>query len=203
MQLGLRDLVVYYGDNYDKPSILPPRMLLVPSTDVDLEERVRAFWVTEIFDSASTIGASWNLPVAAPELCGLSPCGDDEWSMPQGQVRMFTSSTSKSLSAFGLYVQVVSNEIVDAHKFHQEVCNPTDPDVYARRQTQCRTVDETLSHRLQEIRQSSEGVSPQIVCSFGGTMRNVLNANTVLTYCVLHMTVITLFQPHGLSAYSG
>ena len=57
-QLGLRDLVANYGQNYNQPSILAPRMLPLPQTMIDREERIRAYWMIESLDASSTLGAA-------------------------------------------------------------------------------------------------------------------------------------------------
>ncbi|KAF2476285.1 uncharacterized protein BDR25DRAFT_64879 [Lindgomyces ingoldianus] len=46
-QLGLRDLVAHQYNNFNKASPIPPRMLPLPVSLVNKEERIRAYWMTE------------------------------------------------------------------------------------------------------------------------------------------------------------
>ena len=46
-QLGLRDLVAHHCDNFNQVSTLPPRMLPLPVSLVNREEKIRAYWMTE------------------------------------------------------------------------------------------------------------------------------------------------------------
>ena len=66
MQLGLRDLVVNQCSNFNCTSMLPPRMLPLPNTLIDQEEKTRAYWMTEILDGSSTMGVAWNVSLTRP-----------------------------------------------------------------------------------------------------------------------------------------
>ena len=66
MQLGLRDLVVHQCSNFNCTSMLPPRMLPLPNTLIDQEEKTRAYWMTEILDGSSTMGVAWNVSLTRP-----------------------------------------------------------------------------------------------------------------------------------------
>jgi hypothetical protein len=46
-QLGLRDLVANHCDNFNQVSTIPPRMLPLPVSLVNREEKIRAYWMTE------------------------------------------------------------------------------------------------------------------------------------------------------------
>lgn len=46
-QLGLRDLVAHHCDNFNQVSTIPPRMLPLPVSLVNREEKIRAYWMTE------------------------------------------------------------------------------------------------------------------------------------------------------------
>jgi hypothetical protein len=51
-QLGLRDMVANHCDNFNKLSTIPPRMLQIPTTLIEQEENIRAYWMTELLDSS-------------------------------------------------------------------------------------------------------------------------------------------------------
>ena len=56
MHLGLADIVFRQGMNFNQPSTVPPRVLPIPNTFIDREERVRAYWMSEALDSISMLG---------------------------------------------------------------------------------------------------------------------------------------------------
>lgn len=47
IQLGLRDLVAHHCSNFNCVSTLPPRMLTIPESLVNREEKIRAYWTAE------------------------------------------------------------------------------------------------------------------------------------------------------------
>ncbi|KAI5269642.1 hypothetical protein E4T47_06951 [Aureobasidium subglaciale] len=187
MQLGLPDLVVHYCSNYGTTSALPPRMLLVPSSDIELEERVRAYWVTEVLDSASTIGSSWNSQLAPPEVGPLSPYDDDpDWSSDPNFVRIFPSGSTQTPSSFAVYVRLISTQIWECHKHHQKICDLTDPQLYEQQKIECQALDEKLTSWHEEFHAIAVTTTPVRV---EGT-----NVNAALGYCLIDMTVVTLYQ---------
>ena len=57
MHLGLKDIVFRQDLNFNQAStVLPPRLLPLPQSFVDREEFVRAYWMTEVLDSISSLG---------------------------------------------------------------------------------------------------------------------------------------------------
>jgi hypothetical protein len=79
-QLGLRDLVANKYDNFNKLSTLPPRMIPVPTSLIEQEEKIRAYWMTEVLDSMSSLGAGWNLSLSRPENEAFLPCNETVWA---------------------------------------------------------------------------------------------------------------------------
>jgi hypothetical protein len=192
MQLGLRDMVVNYCINYGKPSIIPPRMLSMPSTVIGYEERIRAFWITEILDSTSTLGAAWNFSVPRPEINVWTPCGDDMWVLPEGLISMLPFGTSDTPGSFSLYVRLVSNELWDVHYFLQQSCDMSIPKVCAQRQADCQVVDQRFLKWQSEFENVAQASSPSI--SPAGGDSSLLSSNVILTYCTLDTAIIALYQ---------
>lgn len=118
MQLGLRDLI--QGDRSNKFFTVPPRMLSPPSSAVDREERVRAYWMTEVLDGYTTLGASWNLYLLRPPLTKVLPCNEDDWDCTEPMVDFFAFGGFESPSSFALYVSFVTNELFEVHHFLQQ-----------------------------------------------------------------------------------
>lgn len=113
MQLSLRDLVAYQCKNYNKPSVVPLRMLPLPSTLVDREEKIRAYWVMELINGASTMGASWNVSLSrpTPEGTGLFPCNNAIWMLPE-----FDALLSSDMGcSIALYIELTTQEIWFVH----------------------------------------------------------------------------------------
>jgi hypothetical protein len=192
MQLGLRDMVVNYCINYGKPSIIPPRMLSMPSGIIGYEERVRAFWITEILDSTSTLGVAWNFHILRPEMNVWTPCGDDMWILPEGLISMLPFGTSEAPGSFSLYVILVSNELWHVHNFLQQSSDMTIPEVCAQRQADCQAVDQRLLKWQSEFEDIASASSPAISPSVRDS--NSLNANVILTYCTIDTAIIALYQ---------
>lgn len=192
MQLGLRDMVMNYCINYGKPSIIPPRMLSIPSRTIDFEERVRAFWITEILDSTSTLGVAWNFHILRPEANVWTPCGDDLWVLPEGLIGMLPFGNAESPGSFSLYVRLVSNELWHVHNFLQQSSDMSVPEVCAQRLAQCQIIDLRLMKWQSEFEDAAPASSPSINPSVGDSLP--LSANVVLTYCTIDSAIIVLYQ---------
>ena len=107
--LGMRDLVTNQGDNFNKLSTVPPRMLPLPDTIIDREERIRAYWMTEILDGASTLGVAWNLGISPPEGTAILPCSDSIWKFPQHIISVWSFGDFHFSSAFSLCIILVAS----------------------------------------------------------------------------------------------
>ena len=116
--LGLRDLV--QGDDGGKLSAVPPRMLPLPKSAIEREERVRAYWMIEALDGISTLGASWNLYIVRPPLTKALPCNDDNWECTEPIVDFLAFGDFELPSSFALYVSFVTNELFEVHHFLQQ-----------------------------------------------------------------------------------
>lgn len=202
LQLGLRDLVVNFCVNYGQPAMIPPRMLAVPDTVVGCEERVRAFWATEVLDSASTIGTAWNFYVSPPEIGGWTPFGDDIWSLPEGEISMYPFGNPETPSAFSLYVRLVSNELWNVHDFLQQSSDTTRPEILADRRSKCVEIDGKLTHWRAMFESLTHASSP-ISDIFGPNELRLHNPNIVMTYCTLDSAIISLHQRFVFPASSG
>ena len=120
-QLGLRDLVMYQCENYGKQSSIPPRLLPLPNSVLDQEERIRAYWAVELLDSSSTIGAAWNTHLSRPEATSSMPGHDHIWNV-SGNSNMGMSALAhfETPSAFSLYVNLVAIELLQLHYLLQK-----------------------------------------------------------------------------------
>lgn len=140
MQLGLRDMVAYQCKVPNQRSTIPPRMLPLPSTLVEREEKIRAFWTVELLDCSSTIGASWNRGLSRPEGAGLLPCHEAIWTLPEFEVPLYSDMSS----SFALYVSLCTKGLWYVHRFHQTAFDLTVTAERTRWQSECQAVDERL-----------------------------------------------------------
>lgn len=202
MQLGLRDMVVNYCLNYGKPSIIPPRMLSIPSSTVRFEERIRAFWITEVLDSTSTLGAAWNVHIPGPEMNVWTPCGDDMWTLPEGLINMLPFGTADAPGSFSMYVRLVSNELWHVHSFLQQPRDLTILEVRLQQQLDCKSVDERLLRWQFEFDNLEKANSSLINSPDAGRDSTVPSANVILIHCTFDAAIIALYQrstiPSGL-----
>lgn len=169
MQLGLRDLVVHQCGNFSNPSVLPPRMLPFPNTLIDQEEKIRAYWMTELLDGSSTMGAAWNLSISRPPMTtaapsatsssvsasymagyqdnsALYPCEEDLWTtaFPEFCISVASFEDLETSSSFTSYVNLVANELYVVHQFLQQPFDRRSVQGRAKWQAECKNVDERL-----------------------------------------------------------
>jgi hypothetical protein len=137
VQLGLRDLVANKGDNFNKLSTIPPRMIAAPSSLIELEEKIRAYWVTEVLDSMSSLGAGWNLSLSRPENEAWFPCNETVWSFPENATSFSSFGDSEVSSAFSVYLNLVTHQLYQVHVFLQQSYDASSAVDRTRWQAQC------------------------------------------------------------------
>jgi hypothetical protein len=180
-QLGLRDLVSNNCDNYNQVSNIPPRMLPLPVSLVNREEKIRAYWMTEVLDSSSTVGAAWNLNISRPENTGLLPCSDTIWEFPEAVISGWSFGEFEMSSAYSLYVMLVTNELYHVHRFLQQSFDTQSATERVRWQSECKAVDEGLI----SWRSKFAAASIRMSIENGG----VYDPSVVLTHCALDLYV--------------
>lgn len=182
MQLGLRDLVAHQCENFNTPSSMAPRMLPLPTNLIDQEERVRAFWMTEVLDSSSTIGAAWNIGLARMGPTDLLPCSDLIWDFPEHNM----SLSPNPPSAFSTYVSLVTRELWHVHEFLQQSIDTRSATDRAHWQIQCRDIDDRLIKWRSDYAASLHETSSRPDSSF--------DPNIIMTRCTFNAAVIALYQ---------
>ncbi|KUJ10837.1 uncharacterized protein LY89DRAFT_787201 [Mollisia scopiformis] len=200
-QLGLRDLVANKCDNFNKLSTIPPRMLALPTTLIEQEEMIRAYWMTEALDSISSLGAGWNLSISQPENHESStfPCNETVWTFPENASTAFSSfGDTEVSSAFSLYLNLVTEQLYQIHAFMQQSFDVTSAIDRVRRQAQCTFVDDTLTKWRTSV------VTTQTL-----SQRNPASDSTIVMITVTYNTaVVALYQrlalpPEGLGKVHG
>lgn len=199
-QLGLRDLVANHCDTYNQMSNLPPRMLPMPHSLVNREERIRAYWMTEVLDGSSTVGAAWNINISKPESSGLMPCSETIWAFPESIISAWSFNDFEMSSAYALFVMLVTNELYHVHRFLQQSFDTQSATERIRWQNECKAVDEQLmAWRLKFV-----AASLRMNTENGGAY----DPNVTLTQCTLDLATISLYQrlalpPSGLEEAQG
>jgi hypothetical protein len=145
VQLGLRDLVANQGDNFYKLSTIPPRMLPAPKSLIEQEEKIRAYWMTEVLDSMSSLGAGWNLSLSRPENEAWFPCNETVWAFPENATAFSSFGDSEVSSAFSIYLNLVTHQLYQVHLFLQQSYDATSAVDRVRWQAQCVNVDNALT----------------------------------------------------------
>ena len=143
-QLGLRELVISNGDDLNQMSTVTHRMLNPPSTLIEQEERIRAYWMTEVLDSMSSLGAGWNLGLSRPMEEALFPCNETIWAFPENAKSFSSFGDSEVSSAFSVYLNLVTHKLYRVQLFLQQSFDTTSANDRLRWQTQCISVDESL-----------------------------------------------------------
>ena len=188
-QLGLRDLVAIGGGNFNKSSgTIPPRMLRLPENLVQQEECVRAYWITDALDSASTIGTAWNLLLNPSGEFELLPCRDDIWTTPEN-IDIENMQDVQTFSAtFTLYVGLVCDVCHDVHTFLQTPFK--DQDSWRQR---AQAVDTKLIAWRESHWRNNFLASP------GGNRKTAFVAISLVISCSFHLARLSLYQRPALT----
>ncbi|CAM1510715.1 Fc.00g010500.m01.CDS01 [Cosmosporella sp. VM-42] len=193
-QLGLRDLVTLNCSNYRIPSIVPPRMLTVPSTAVEREEKIRAFWATDALDTVSTVGVAWHVSISRPEPRASVPCDDEIWRFPEAVIATYQFGNLEAPSSFSLFVRLATNELWHVHNFLQQNYDSTSIEALQGRQGDCDTVYERLVAWHRDFEQMLTVSTPVYADLFDSGGETSQHPNSILIHCTIHNAVISLYQ---------
>jgi hypothetical protein len=96
------------------------------NTIVAEEEKIRAYWMVEMLDSMSAIGAKYVVPTSVTPGNPLLPCSDSMWAysvamMNENQIRPY-----HYCSAFSLCVILSTTELSKVHEFLMKPVNMAD-----------------------------------------------------------------------------
>lgn len=174
--LGLRDLVANHGKNYNKLSTIPPRMLTLPRTVIEQEERIRAYWMTEVLDSISTLGAGWNLSILPCESDDLLlPCNETVWTFSSVTPDGMPTLDMESESLFSLYVTLATDELHKVHTFLRQSPGHLSLTERTQREAQCTALDESLtdwkhSDGVRNVLRAKDPASDVLLALFNATV---------------------------------
>ncbi|KAH7411042.1 hypothetical protein BKA64DRAFT_372293 [Cadophora sp. MPI-SDFR-AT-0126] len=186
-QLGLRDLVSHYCLNYNQASVLAPRMLPLPNTFIEREERIRAYWMIECLDAGSTVGSAWNIGLLTSFPSEILPCSDEVWGSVNPDVSMITAQDK--LSSFSLYVSLVTKELYRVHAVMQEPYDFTAVGEHERWLASCNDV-------FDELKNWREACLPSFFVSYGfdDEGRVKMDVNSITANIALDSSIIAMYQ---------
>jgi hypothetical protein len=152
-------------------------MLTKPENVIDQEERIRAFWMTEVLDSVSTLGTGWNGSISCLEMHALLPCNETVWGFDECAVEALPALNLERSSVFSLYVRLVMGNLVRVHMFLRQKFDRASIAEWRQQQETCKMMD----GRLNDWRQCSE-IQEAI-----GTSGQTTDALAVLISATLNM----------------
>lgn len=182
VQLGLRDFLANQGKDYSNLSTIPPRLRPLPCTIVDREERIRAYWMTELLDSVSTLGGSWSPTTSSPDITTVLPCSDSIWAFPEHIINIWSIGDFYFSSAFSLCIILATSELWHVHRLLQQPFDLRNPEQKSRFQTESQQVDERLTTWRAEF---VAAVYRLINTEHAQEERAEMDPNIVLTNCIL------------------
>lgn len=191
--LGLREVIeTYSGTTSTSPNVLAlQRRTSIAHNTIEHEELLRAYWMTEMLDSISTIGSKHQLGFLQAPINPLLPCSDWVWSQSDTVIGESPLRPSHYSSAFSLCVMLALSELQTVQTF---VRKPVAMDVYEERdawQSEAQKIDESLTNWRGEF---VAGVYRLINAEKTNIERPEMDPFFVLTNCVLNTAVITLLQ---------
>ncbi|KAJ5596529.1 hypothetical protein N7450_002987 [Penicillium hetheringtonii] len=190
-QLGCGTLVKKQVEQLSSSASVPPRLHPLSTTIIDREERIRAYWMSEMLDSMSTVGVDWDTGASPPIPNGILPCSDSLWAFPEHIINVWSFGQFRYSSAFSLCIILSTNELWFVHGFLQKTWDLNNANDRIQWQTEAQKIDERLTAWREEF---VAAVYRLINAEFAEEERAEMDPNIVLTNCVLDVAVILLFQ---------
>lgn len=181
-QLGYGTLIKHQVDHINSSTSVPPRLHPVSTTILDREERIRAYWMTEMLDSMSTVGVEWETGASPPTSNGILPCSDSLWAFPEHIIDIWSFGKFRYSSAFSLCIILATNELWFVHGFLQKPWDLNDTHDRIQWQTEAQKIDERLTAWREEF---VAAVYRLINAEYAEEERAEMDPNIVLTNCVL------------------
>ncbi|KAK5162870.1 uncharacterized protein LTR77_011127 [Saxophila tyrrhenica] len=161
------------------------------NTTVTQEERTRAYWMSQMLESISTVGAPYELALSATPGHPLLPCSDTFWDFPDEVMSEHQIRPYNYCSAFSLCVILAASELSVVHQFLRRAVNMEAFEERDAWQIEAQRIDERLTAWRDEF---VAAVFRLINAEYASRERPEMDAYVVLTNCVLNTAVITLLQ---------
>lgn len=173
---------------------MPPRMLFVPTTAVEREEKIRAFWATEALDSSSTLGAAWHDSISPPVPSASVPCGEELWQFPESIMAVYYFGNSDTPSSFSLYVRLATDELWHVHRFLQRSYDQTSSADQGLREPECDNIYQRLMTWHSDFNHVLSVNTPPYTDLFSTYNNTTQHPNSTLIHCNIYSAVICLYQ---------
>jgi hypothetical protein len=167
------------------------RLELSSTPTVQQEEKLRAYWMTELLDSISSVGASYEPQLLSPPLDPIMPCSDLVWGFDEETISEYLQRPSHHPSAFSLCIILAVNELSKVHTFLQQPVIMQDFEQRDNWQSEAQRIGEKLGMWRDEF---VAAVFRLINAEYGQIRSGEMDPYIVLTNCVLNSAIITLFQ---------
>lgn len=194
--LGLSNPV---GRNARPTASSPPalrRLVDFTNTTVAHEQNVRAYWMSQLLESISTLGASYDLHLSSTPGDPVLPCSDSFWDSPDELPGEHQLRPYHYCSALSLCVILATAELSIVRRFlRQDVTM----EIFEERdawQVEAQRIDERLTAWRDEF---VAAVFRLINAEYTNRERPEMDSYVVLTNCVLNTAVITLLQQRATS----
>lgn len=161
---------------------------------MEREENIRAFWVTEAFDSTSTLGAAWHLSLTPSEPAASIPCDEEVWRYPESVLAAYFFGSTDAPSAFSLFVRLATNELWHVHNFLQQSYNQEHSVDHQQRKVDCDAVYQRLMSWHSDFESVLSIRSSSYVDLFSTGEGTAQHSNSILIHCTIHSAVISLYQ---------
>ena len=155
------------------------------------EEHIRAYWMIEMLNSISVIGAKYEISLMKMPGNPLLPCSDSFWTSAETILAEDHIRPYGYCSAFSLCIILAVNELSHVHSF---LCKPVDMQEFEARdawQSEAQRIDERLTAWRDEFVAAAFRL---FNAEYTHHERPEMEAYIVLTNCVLNTAVITLLQ---------
>ncbi|KAH7051117.1 hypothetical protein B0J12DRAFT_572875 [Macrophomina phaseolina] len=147
--------------------------------------------MTELLDSISTLGASWNSALSPPDITTVLPCSDSIWAFPEHIINIWSIGDFHFSSAFSLCIILATSELWHVHRILQQSFDLRNFEQKSRFQAESQQIDERLTTWRAEF---VAAVYRLINTEHAQEERAEMDPNIVLTNCILDSAVIVLFQ---------
>lgn len=156
---------------------------LVEGSVVEYEEAIRAYWMTVMLDSISTVGLSSRLSSIQVPKSAILPCSESTWSHHHPIIDRDAPAQVQYPSMFSLCVMLAMEELGAIHQFSTKSYDSKSIEEKQEWQTEAQKLDERLTNWREEfvaavfrLINSEKGCLPQ------GEMEPLIT----LTNCVLN-----------------
>lgn len=167
------------------------RLFDFTNTTVSCEEGIRAYWMSQMLEGISTLGARYDLCLSSTPGDPVLPCSDSFWDSPDSSPSEHQMRPYQYCSAFSLCVILAAAELSIVGRFLRQAVTMEMFEERDAWQAEAQRIDERLTAWRDEF---VAAVFRLINAEYANRERPEMDSYVVLTNCVLNTAVITLLQ---------